>query len=506
MTRSKKALLNTSSALARELVVAICGLILPRLILAHFGSAYNGIVSSISQFISCVALLKSGIGSVTRAALYKPLSQNDNKGISEVVNATQVFLRKVALIFVGAALVFSALYPLLVANEFDWLFVFTLCLILSIDTFVQYYFGLTYQMLIEADQSQYIISIVRIGTVILNTIVASLLILSGAGIHLVKLGSAIIFLIQPFFYASYAKRKYRVDKTAPANTKLISQRWNAFGHQLASFINTNTDVIVATVFLGVREVSVYTVFFAVSNGIRTIIQAFTSGISSSFGNMMAKEEHGILRERYEQFELLLVLLSTILLTITGLMYIPFVSIYTRGVTDVNYIRPLFGILLCVSAYIASICTPVMSIIQAGGKFKETMNTAIAEAVINIVISVILVNVIGLNGIIIGTIAAGTYKLVMYNIYTTKNIMPTLGKLIKKIIMSLFIVCMCTIIGSLFPLSQINSWYDWFGWACIVGIMVVGVAFVIATVMFRHKLFELLSYLFSIVVKKKKENK
>ena len=84
-SRSKKALRNTFFQLLLEVVTAICGLILPRLILSRFGSAYNGITQSITQFISCVALLKSGIGSVTRAALYKPLAANDSEGISAII-------------------------------------------------------------------------------------------------------------------------------------------------------------------------------------------------------------------------------------------------------------------------------------------------------------------------------------------------------------------------------------------------------------------------------------
>lgn len=502
MTRSKKALLNTSTALLLEAITAICGLILPRLILSHFGSAYNGIVSSISQFISCIALLKSGIGSVTRAALYKPLANNDYKKISEVVNATERFLRKLALIFICAAVVFAAIYPILVANEFDWFFVFTLCLILSLDTFVQYYFGLTYQMLFEADQLQFVISILRIITVILNTIVASILILAGASIHVVKLGSALIFIVQPIFYAIYAKKRYHIDKSIPANTELISQRWSAFGHQLASFINTNTDVIVVTIFLGVKEVSVYTVFFAVSNGIRTILQAFTSGISSSFGNMIAQNEKKTLENRYEQFELLLVLLATVLLTIAGIMYIPFVSIYTRGVTDVDYIRPVFAILLCISAFVASICTPIMAIIQAAGKFRDTMNIAIGEAIINITLSIVLVNFIGLNGVIVGTIFAGVYKLIMYNVYVSKNIMPTFSKLLKKLGVATIVAVSCSLISQLLPLSSITSWGGWLIWALIAGCLVLAVTLLVAIIVFRSTLFEVLKMFVSLIFRSK----
>ena len=71
--RTKKAVINTMTSIMAEVVSIICGLILPRLILGAFGSSYNGITSSITQFLSCIVLLRAGVGSVTRAALYVDL-------------------------------------------------------------------------------------------------------------------------------------------------------------------------------------------------------------------------------------------------------------------------------------------------------------------------------------------------------------------------------------------------------------------------------------------------
>ena len=54
--RTKKAVINTMTSIIAEIVSIICGLILPRLILGAFGSSYNGITSSITQFLSCIGL------------------------------------------------------------------------------------------------------------------------------------------------------------------------------------------------------------------------------------------------------------------------------------------------------------------------------------------------------------------------------------------------------------------------------------------------------------------
>ncbi len=97
--RSKKAVYNTITSLLLEIVTVISGFVLPRLILLRYGSSYNGLVSSISQFIGYVSLLTAGVGGVTRASLYKPLHERDIKKISAIIKATELFIRRVTLIF-----------------------------------------------------------------------------------------------------------------------------------------------------------------------------------------------------------------------------------------------------------------------------------------------------------------------------------------------------------------------------------------------------------------------
>ena len=83
--RSKKALFNVISSLALQIVVVICGFIVPRLLIGTFGSSVNGVVTSISQFLGYITLLESGVGGVVRAALYKPLAQKNTKSISVII-------------------------------------------------------------------------------------------------------------------------------------------------------------------------------------------------------------------------------------------------------------------------------------------------------------------------------------------------------------------------------------------------------------------------------------
>ena len=340
--RTKKAVINTMTSIIAEIVSIICGLILPRLILGAFGSSYNGITSSISQFLSCVVLLRAGVGSVTRAALYKPLAKKDINEISGIVNATAIFMKKVALIYVGALLIFACIYPFFVRDSFEWIFSATLVLIIGSSTFVDNYFGIAYQMLLQADQKNYINTIPQIVTTILNTIIAAILIYCGASIHFVKIGSALVYFVRPLFLSYYVKKKYDIDSSVAPNNSAISQRWDAFAQQAAAFVNNNTDVIVLTMFANIKEVSVYTVYYMVANGLYKVEQTLTDSFEAAFGNMLAKKENKVLQENFKIVEYLVFTSAAFLFICGAVLIMPFAKVYTLGICDVSYERPLFG--------------------------------------------------------------------------------------------------------------------------------------------------------------------
>ena len=98
------------------------------------------------------------------------------------------------------------------------------------------------------------------------------------------------------------------------------------------------------------------------------------------------------------------------------MLVPFVSVYTRGINDANYIVPRFSLLLVISSLVFCLRFPYHSMIIAAGKFKETRWAAFGEAFINIILSIILVMKYGLTGVAVGTVTAILFRFLYYVYY------------------------------------------------------------------------------------------
>ncbi len=430
---------NIVTSLLQQAATVICGFIVPRLILSTYGSAYNGIVSSVGQFLSCITLLRAGIGGVTRAALYRTLESGDIEKTSGIINATEIFMRKIAAIFSVCLVLFAAVYPVFV-QEFDWFFTFTLVLILGISTVMQYCFGITNQFLLHADQKLHVYNIWQIVAVVVNTIFSVVLMNIGCSIHVVKLGSAAAFSITPIMMYLYVRKKYGLVKNAAPDHSAIAQRWDAAAHQVAAFVHSNTDIMILTVFTDMLQVSVYVVYTSIVSGINQLVMSAANAIEASIGKIVAHNDENLLREKVSAYEWIVHVLSVILFACAAMLIVPFVLVYTQGVMDVNYNQPLLGYFMCLAYWINIIRLPYQNVIETAGHFKQTKRMAIIEAVLNVSISCILVVVLGTVGVVVGTVIAMMYRTIGYAIYTSKNILKVSCKrFAKRIFVSVLVL-------------------------------------------------------------------
>ncbi len=476
--RGKKVAINTVCSLAQEFVSVICGFILPRLILATFGSKYNGLIASITQFLSCAVLLRSGLGGVTRAALYKPLALNDHVNICSIVNATDRYMKRIGMILAVLILVFATLYPILIRNEFGWFFTFSLVIIIGASTFAESFFGITYLIVLQADQRLWVSSVLSIICTILNTLFASILILNHCSIHVVKMASAIVFVLNPIVLGRYVRTKYKIDKSIPPDYSAIAQRWDAFWHQISVFVMYNTDIMILTVFSNMLEVSVYSVYNMVMHGLKRLIVSFSGSQEAAFGNMIAKKEDDILRQNVSVVENIMFSLCTIMYSCTSLLILDFVALYTRQITDVNYIRPVFAVVVIVANFFNGVRLPYQAVVEAAGHFKQTKKGAIFEPIMNIVLSIIFVAKYGLVGVAIGTLAATVFRTIQYSVYMSKHILNrSIFITLKRCIISASEWGMIIIATKLLVNTIPGNYFQWIGKSivtfcvsCIVVIM------------------------------------
>lgn len=493
--KSKVTLLNVASSIMMQLVSVISALIVPRLILETFGSNVNGLVSSISQFLNYITLVEGGITSVISANLYKPLVEGDTEKVSSILATARSFYRKIGIIFVGYSIIIGLIYPLVVNTGYDYWYIFALTLILSIGLMLQYMFSLTFSTLLNADKKVYFVSIISSILTVSNIFLTLIVVKLFPDIIALKLASAILFALRPLIYGVYIKKHFNINWQMEKDNSLIAQRWNGFAINLAFFIHTSTDITLLTLFSDLKTVSVYGVYYLIVSKISVVLHSIVSGIEPTIGQAYAKNNEEELNKKMDLYEFIILLTVGILFLMTALLITPFVMIYTNGITDANYYQPLFGVVLVLAEALYLLRSPHVSLAYAANKFKEITMPAYIEALINIVVSIVLIQKMGLVGIAIGTLIGMMYRGAFHVYFTSKLILSRPQKIFyKKLLLFLipsvigFILC-----SNAFPITNFNI-LSWLIHAIIYGIICGSLFFVVCFIFFKKELMLLKNYI------------
>lgn len=495
--RKKLLLKNTASSLTYQICNVICAFILPRLILVAFGSDVNGLVNSIDPFLRIISLLDLGVGAVVQSSLYKPIAENNELQISRIVTFANKFFKKIAAVLLVYSALLMVFYPMLVKNSFSHLFTALLIASMCISSFAQYYFGIVDRLFLTAAQHGYITYNAQTLTLIINTVACAILIKLGYGIHIVKLTTSLVFLARPVILRIYTNKHYKINRKEKYTEEPVQQKWNGIAQHVASVVLDYTDTIVLTLFAKLSDVSIYSVYHMVVYGIKSLFMSLTSGIQAVFGDMWAKKENEKLDKFFGFSEWAIHTGATLIFGIAGIMIIPFVKVYTKGITDAQYVNIAFAVLIVAAQFCHSIRLPYNLMILACGHYKQTQNNYIISAVINIVISVVTVKIWGLVGVAIGTLCAMLYQTVWMAFYISKKVLNRKMTLFFK---SLALDIFTAAVGILATVKiniAADNYFSLVLYAALVSVIWCAVVLVINLLVNRDKII----YLFKMLRKK-----
>jgi len=490
MSRTKKFASNAISSFILQAATLISGLIIPILMIKTYGSEINGLVASISQFVRYFSLVEAGLASASIYALFKPLSDRDSKAISGIVSATQIFYFWSGYFFVALTLGCSLLYPYFVKVEFlSSLQVGLLVLVLSCSGVLNFFVMAKYRALVTADQKVYIINLLSVVSTVVNTVVIVVLTQNDVNIVVLRAVALISVFIPPIVMHFYVKRYYGyVDYKAKPNYEPLNKRWDALILQVLGMVQTSVPIILATIFTSLAMVSVYTIYAMVILGVQQMILIFSAGIQAAFGELIALGNLARFRKIYDQYEFMVYAVMTLFYSTIMVLLLPFIRLYTRGITDVNYEQPTMAFLFVLNALLYSLKSPQGTLVTSAGLFKETKYQTLTQALLAIFFGVLLANFAGLNGILLGLIISNIYRDIDLMIFIPKKLDNTkilnTFKRVALVFVEFVIICL--------PFAYIDmgitSYIQWIGWGVIVSVYSCIIIILVSFVFDRNAFF------------------
>lgn len=469
-SRTKRFIYSSITTAFYQLVLFAAGMITPKVMLVFYSSEINGLVTSISQFITYFNLIEAGLSGAAVFALYKPLADNDSSAVSSVVVATKKYYDQIGKVFLLLISIFSFVYPFIVSlDSLSALQVGLLVLILGGNSVLEFFSLAKYRALLAADQKTYIISLASIIQVILNTIIIYVLAQFRVNIIVLRLVALTSVFVRTAILAMYVRKKYpQLNYKAKPNSIALNKRWDAMYMQILGAIHSGAPVLILT--LVVRDlllVSVFSIYNMVITGLHGVMTIFSSGLSASFGDVIVKKQHSILQDTYQQFELAYLSLMTVIYATAMVMIQSFVEIYTHGITDTNYNLPIVGILIVINAFVFNLKSPQAMLLIAAGLYRESRLQTTIQGVIMVILGCVFGYFWKIEGILVASIISNVYRDIDLIQFIPKHVthLPIKNTLLRWIRSIACFVAVIIIFNSV--VISPNGYLQWIIWAIIV---------------------------------------
>lgn len=469
---------NMATSIIYKVVIILTNLIVQHKVLVSFGSDINGVTSGISQFISYLVLLEAGIGAASIQALYSPLANDDWDEANSIISATSRQYKKISFIFLTLLFGLSCLMPIIISKQLDAILVGTITFLAGLSSFFTLLFTGRYNVLLNADKQINVVYIVDSVLSIISCLARVIAIRLDYGIIVVQSILAITSLLRAIIISTYVRKHYEhLDLKAIPDYSKISKHKNVLVHQITGIVVNHTDVTILTIASNLKNVSVYSVYnYIYSNLSSLITTTFSQAMQASFGHLSSKDKKEY-NDYFVLYEYFYSLLLYIILVTALVMTLPFVSLFAKSVTDTNYISKSIAVLFFVDQFMNLIRIPSLVTIQSYGWFKETQKGAIIEAIINIVISLVLLPFLGMKGLLIGTLCSYAFRTQDVIIFVYKKCGLLWKAFIKTNVTNIIIASILIFVFFVINPFEVTSWISWFIHA-VLTIVITSVCFII----------------------------
>ena len=452
-----------------QVVLIAAGFIVPRLIIGHYGSDVNGLITSLTQFINYFSLVEAGISGSAVVMLYAPLAKENWGEVSKIVTASKWFYIKAGLVFLSLVAGLAIAYPLLSSvGFFSPLEVSILVFLLGAKGVVDFFTLSKYRVLLTADRRTWVIQIASALYQLVNVAMIASMIAMGQPVIVVYAASLVAVFARTIILVIYTKVNYKnVDFNAEHKDVVLDQRWDVLFLQILGIVQQGAPVIIATVILGdYALVSVFSVYLMISNGVQQIPNFIGSGLQASFGELMAKGEDEKLRRSYAEYETLVYIVVCVACSCAFALIGPFVNLYVGSVNDQNYIYPMVGFLSVLNVALYHAKSPHGLLVIAAGLYRRTRWQSLTQALILVLGALLLGWFFGMEGILAGMCLSNLYRTIDLAVFIPKYVTKTsVLSSVKRLLVNAAALIAATLALYALPIGA-TTWSEWILWAAV----------------------------------------
>lgn len=370
------------------------------------GVQYLGLNSLFTSVLQVLNLAELGVGSAMIYSMYRPIAEDDNTTICALMKLYRTYYRLIGLIIAVVGCILTPFIPKLISGDIPQGINIYILYLLNLGATVLSYWLFAYKnSILQAHQRTDIVSKV---TLITNTIqyVLQLFVLwifKNYYLYVIvmlvtqALTNIVTAIMADKIYPQFKpKGELHKEEIHQINQKIR----DLFTAKLGGVVVGSADTIVISAFLGLTTLAVYQNYYFIMNSICGFITVIFSAITAGIGNSLVTESSEKNYNDLKKFTFIICFILCICCCCFVGLYQPFMKLWVGKKFMLSF---SFVILFCILFYCLELAMVWATVKDAAGLWHSDRFRPLIGACANLIMNIVLVQVIGLYGIILSTV-------------------------------------------------------------------------------------------------------
>ncbi|MEZ3577993.1 MAG: sugar transporter [Muribaculaceae bacterium] len=410
-SRSVKSAKNASVALLFYALSLLVQFFSRSVFINYLGADILGLNSTATSLLQFLNMAEMGLGAAVAFTLYKPIAENDKHTICEIVSVQGWFYRKICYIVVISAIILSFFFPKIFAKtNLPLWYAYSTFGVLLFSTILSYLFNYK-QILLSAHQLEYKITIAyKLPKIIKDILqIIGICICPKYGYFIWVILEGIGAIVCTLSLSRSVRNEFPYIEEIKCNGRLLKSKYTIIikkvkqllFHKIGAFVLFQTAPLVIYAFTTLTTVAIYGNYMLLVTGLSMLLSTIYTGIGAGIGNMMQSASKQRILEIFRE----VYVLRYFLVVSCCFAYAVCVSQITTLWVGKEYLLPMSSVSLIILIMFLNMMRPPFEVfLQAKGLFGDIW-APIAEAVLNLGLSILFGSIWGLNGILVGVLVS-----------------------------------------------------------------------------------------------------
>lgn len=403
----KRAFLNISIAIISKIIILIFTVVSKSFLVKHLGNEANGLYSLYVSIVGILAVANLGIGTAITFNMYKPIIDNDYDAISALFYLYKKFYYVIFCIILGIGTILTPFVPMLAKDNTGSINIYLTYFIFLFSVSITYLFGHKTSF-INAYKDNYVTTLITSLTSIIELALQIMIMImtrSFVNFLLVRIFSNILNgVITEIVFRNKYKKYINGNKLVTNEIKqnVFKYAKGMMFYRLGSTLMTTFDGIIISSFVGVISLGYYSNYMVIVSSVTTLLSLIFTETTSIVGQLYVKQNKNQYFNHFKKAYVINFIIGTV-------FYLGFIAISDSLVAMIfgrtQVIERIIVIVMGVNHYIQFLRMSITLFKTASGGFYNDRYRPFVEGIVNIILSIILVNFVGTVGVLIATIAS-----------------------------------------------------------------------------------------------------